>query len=505
MPVRKSSLVVLVLLLSSAPAGAQITVSSLTEMQRGRIPGADSTALSTLYEQFNVDYANNDLQAGLRAEVFNAWGTDRGMVHLSQKFIRWTHGSTYLVAGNYYAILGRGLTLRAFELPGVVLESQVFRRRYTPSRDIEGSLASWTGDRAEIKALIGRPVKSDIPPGVPNVDRRQDWVAGGEVSLRPVSPLKAGATFVRLLPGNADESLSTDKSQAWSGLAEVDFTSLLGLGETYGSFYGEYAKRADAEEGHGLYLSGNAGGSRLGISLEYKNYDNFVLEVNDPPSLVREHTSVILNRSTHVLLPATERGYQIEATYTLPALATLTANLSYARNDLTEDLIRVFKERYLGVDFEKFLPSFSATVFYDWGQDELKGISKHRTGGLLLEGAAWPNHTLGLDFQVQRATRPPSFTDIYTALSWQHPLGVSIALIVDRTSDPLEVDDPTTLTQIETGARTWWAATLSARFAGRYEALLFAGRRRGGTACTSGTCYQVLPFKGLEIRFTTHF
>ena len=501
---RKSSLAVLVLLLSSAPAGAQITVSSLTEMQRGRIPGTDSTALSTLYEQFNVDYANNDLQAGLRAEVFNAWGTDREMVHLSQKYIRWTHGSTYLVAGNYYAILGRGLTLRAFELPGVVLENQVFRRRYTPSRDMEGGLASWTGDRAEIKALIGRQAKNDIPPGVPNLDRRQDWVAGGEVSLRPASPLKAGATLVHLRPRDAD------KSQAWSGLAEVDFTSLLGLGETYGSFYGEYAERAGGpEEGHGLYLSGNAGGSRLGISLEYKDYDNFVLEVNDPPSLVREHTSVMLNRSTHVLLPLTERGYQIEATYTLPALATLTANLSYARNELTEDRITVFKERYLGVDFEKFLPSFSATVFYDWGKDELKGISKHRTGGLLLEGAAWPNHTLGLDFQVQRATRPfadpPSFTDIYTALSWQHPLGVSIALIVDRTSDPLEIDDPTTLTQIETDARTWWAATLSARFAGRYEALLFAGRRRGGTACTSGTCYQVLPFKGLEIRLTTHF
>ena len=335
MPPRKSSLVISILLLWAAPAGAQVILSSLTEMQRGRIPGADSTALSTLYEQFNIDYSNRALQAGFRAEVYNAWGTDRQTVHLAQKFIRWTRGSAYLVAGNYYTILGRGLTLRAFELPGVVLESQVFRRRYTPSRDLEGGLASWTGDRAEVKALIGRPVKSDIPPGVPDVDRRQDWVAGGELSLRPFSPFKLGGTFVNLRPENLD------KSWAWSGLTDIDFTPLtekIGLHGIYSSFYGEYARRAGAQQqGHGLYLSGNAGGSKLGISLEYKDYDDFILEVNDPPSLVREHTAVVLNRSTHVLLPLTERGYQIEATYSLSGLATLTANISTARNQLAED------------------------------------------------------------------------------------------------------------------------------------------------------------------------
>ena len=499
---RKSSLVISILLLWVGPADAQVSLYSLTEMQRGRIPGADSTALSTLYEQFNIDYSNRSLQAGLRAEVFTAWGTERQTTHLAQKYIRWTRGPAYLVAGNYYAILGRGLTLRAFELPGVVLESPVFRRRYTPSRDLEGGMASWTGDRAEVKALIGRPVNSDIPPGVADADRRQDWVAGGELSLRPFSPIKLGGTFVNLHQG-----------WAWSGLTDIDFTPLtekIGLTGIYSSFYGEYARRAGTpDQGHGLYLSGNAGGSKLGISLEYKDYDNFIVEVNDPPSLVREHTAVLLNRSTHVLLPLTERGYQIEATYSLPDLATLTANVSAARNQLTEDRSTTFNERYIGLDIEKFLPAFSATLFFDWGKDELEGASKHRTGGILLERTTGMSHTLGLDLQFQRLTRPfgdpLSFTDIYSALSWQHPSGISIGLTMDRTPDPLEVDDPATLNRIETGTRTWWAVNLSARLGARHEALLFVGRRRGGTACTSGTCYQVLPFEGLEMRLTTRF
>ncbi|MDA0747933.1 MAG: hypothetical protein O2954_15540, partial [bacterium] len=111
--------------------------------------------------------------------------------------------------------------------------------------------------------------------------------------------------------------------------------------------------------------------------------------------------------------------------------------------------------------------------------------------------------------QLQRASRPlentPSYTDLYAQVSWQHPSGFGAALVMDRTTDPLEVDDAATLDRVETGARTLWATNLNAQFRGHYEVLLFAGKRRGGTACTSGTCYQVLPFTGVELRLSTHF
>jgi hypothetical protein len=34
---------------------------------------------------------------------------------------------------------------------------------------------------------------------------------------------------------------------------------------------------------------------------------------------------------------------------------------------------------------------------------------------------------------------------------------------------------------------------------------MFAGKRRGGTACTSGTCYYVPDFEGLELRVLSRF
>ena len=72
-PQMKASSLLLVLLFT-APISAQITITGLTEMQRGEVPGSDSTAISTAYNQVNIDFTQKDLQAGLRAEIYNTWG-----------------------------------------------------------------------------------------------------------------------------------------------------------------------------------------------------------------------------------------------------------------------------------------------------------------------------------------------------------------------------------------------------------------------------------------------
>ena len=522
-----NSLAMFLLLPTSKPVGAQVTASSLTEIQRGRVPGSDSLAVSSLYEQFDVDYTRHGLQAGLRAEIFNAWrNTAPGsplsqveyqVVHVPQKHLRWTHGPAELVAGNYYAILGRGITLRAFDLPGVILESGQYRRRYSPSRDLEGGMATWAGPRAEAKALIGRPVLSDIPPAVrvgdplQDLPRRDNWLLGGEVSLRPHKQIKTGVTAV------SHHASRIDSTRTWSGFLELDVTPAIeasGLPEAYASVYAEYAELNDVHvDGSALYISANAGISNLGLSLEYKDYEKFAFSFNDPPSLVREHSAVLLNRATHALIADTETGYQAEATYSIFGLGTLTANISKGENDLAPGFTTTFNERYFGMDID--LPSddgglaISTNLFVDWGKNELKGIRKHRIAGAGIESNTPGGSVAGLDFQVRRAARlprnEPAFWDVFTQFSYQHPSGMGAALILDRTSDPFEVDDGATPDRVETGTRSWLAVNLNVAFLGRYEAFVFAGRRRGGAACTSGTCYQVLPFNGLEMRFKTHF
>ena len=336
--------------------------------------------------------------------------------------------------------------------------------------------------------------------------RRQDWIAGGEVSVYVHPALKVGATAVNIRPRRQDDSY------AWSWLAGLDlapaFTSA-GWERAYGSLYTEFGRREGAtREGHGRYLAGNLGVGTLGISVEYKDYVNFNLLANDPPPLVREHSAYLLNRNTHVLETFIEKGFQVEAIYAVPDWMTVTANMSHAENELSPTLTTRFDERFISVDVEALPEGRKLSLFVDWGRDELDGRSDLRTAGLLVGATTEAQHSLDFDLQFQRGRLNlvdlPTYWDAYTALSYQSPIGLGAAITLNRTSDPLETDRPETFSLVENDPATFWSLNLSAR-SGRFDGLLFIGERRGGTACTSGTCYEVLAFKGTEFRLTTRF
>jgi hypothetical protein len=511
--------IALIALTSVSWVNAQVSITSLTEVQRGRVPGEDPEVLSNVYEQFNLDYSSGAFQANGRFEVYRASIDGRSLTFLSQRSISWTNGSAYVVGGNFYGILGRGLTMRAFELPGVILESTLFRQRYTNTQDMEGAQASWTGDQFEVKALAGRPVAGDIPPGYPDSisaldkltglgsDRRQDWVAGGEVSVRPIPELKLGGTVVNIRP----QGVGLEDSYAWSGLAGLDLTPLFaraGSESLYGELYAEIGKRERfSSEGHGRYYGGNFGFGAVGLSVEYKDYDNFDLLANDPPQLVREHGAYLLNRNTHVLQTLNESGFQVEAVVPVAGLATVTANVSRGKNRLSARVSTVFDERFIGVSLDALPEAYTASAFFDWGRDEIEALSAQRTGGVLVGMTTETDHTLELDFELQRGKLPfganPWYWDTYAALLWQGPFGLGAAVALDRSTNPSETDLGGTF-EVETEAVNFLSVNLTGRF-GPYEALLFAGERRGGTACTSGTCYEVLAFRGAELRVLTRF
>lgn len=497
---------------------AQLSLTSLAETQRGRVPNEDDNSYSSFYEQFNLDYATGLFQAGGRFEVYRTSVSNRSLTFLSQRYVSWSNGPAYVTAGNFQGILGRGLTLRAFELPGVILENTVFRRRHTNTSDMEGAFGSWTHDRFELKALAGRPVAGDIPPGFPDTlstldrwlgrggDRRQDWVAGGELNVNLNNSTRIGGTVVNLRPRRSDHTY------AWSGFVGLDLTTAfnrLGSTTAYGEVYIEISKREGfAEGGHGRYVSGSFGVGAFGISVEYKDYDNFNLLANDPPQLVREHSAYLLNRATHVLEAFNEKGYQVEAVFPIAGVGTITGNVSYGKNTLFGGLTTVFDERFVSLDFDVLPPEHTASVFFDWGKDELDGRSARRTGGVLIGTSALHDQTFELDLQLQHGRLPldgePKYWDSYGAISWRSPGGLGIALTVDRSTDPLETDVSRTFDIVETDPVVFGSVNLSGRL-GPHEALLFLGERRGGTACTSGTCYEVLAFRGAELRLITRF
>jgi hypothetical protein len=78
----------------------------------------------------------------------------------------------------------------------------------------------------------------------------------------------------------------------------------------------------------------------------------------------------------------------------------------------------------------------------------------------------------------------------------------TLALSWERTTDPQE-EDPEKSGTPPVDPRHFFSGTISAPLSGNHEIVLFAGERRGGRACTAGTCYEVLSFKGVELRLTS--
>lgn len=491
-----------------------MAVSNLAEYQLGNLPHTDPPTLTTLYDQLNVDYYYQNILLGLRLESFRASELDRKFFEVTQKYMEAQTDHLSLRIGNFYAILGRGIVLRAFELPGVVLEDQVYRRRYSFSRDLEGVLLKGMWRKSEFTLLRGEPLDSSLPPGVENLERRQGLVEGGELRLRPWNWLTLGGTYVRL---NKNEGHQEVASAFWGGSLR-SLVEILKVKDMDLDFYGEYAQvqgelssflSLEADQPHALYLSFNFLFRNLGLSIEYKDYQSFDLGINDPPYLVKEHNLTLLNRSTHILLPQNERGYQIEGNYKISSYANAVFNVSRAVNDLLGRETK-FEERY-GEILMNFKPNVSTTLFYDHGKDEFDFIKDRDTWGSTVEWQPDYAYGLKLDFQCQRVTRSFTsdkeevFRNHFLSLSFSKSPQVIFSLIGEKSTDPFETDDKETVDILEDDPEYWLGVNVNYQISVEHELNLFYGDRRGGPACNAGTCYEVLPFEGLEMRLVSRF
>lgn len=472
----------------------------------GDLPGARSEDLRTFYTQFDLDYTHRGLRAGLRGEGFAASADGRDYGQIAQRYIHYRRGGLQASAGHFYAIAGSGLLAHAFELPGVVSEDRGARRRYQIVRDLDGFHLRYSGKNGELQLLRGTPVDSTIPPGLTGVDRRQGTVQGGSGLWSIREDFELGATGMRY-----SGETSTQGAAALNARVRLaPWLKKRGIADAYAELYGEYAQRGiewgqffslDRDLARALYLSASIGSGAWGLSLEYKDYQGFNIDqINNPPTLVREHDAYLLNRQTHDLLADDERGVQAEFTYVLPKSQVLTVNYTTAtrRNasggDDDENLQEFFAqlESPLG-------DAIDARVFVDRNHNRILGDERSLTFGTLFDWRAIPRYSVAVDIQYQDVNRffadqPFPHENIFFSGEIQHIKGLSAAVQLQRSNDPLE-------TGAEIDGPTYWLSTnLNWQIGQRHSANLFFGKRRSGLACTAGTCYEVLGFDGVEIR-----
>ena len=495
---------------------AQLSVKNLAEYQLGNLPNAEPGNLSTLFNQMDLSYRQGLTTVGVRWESFQSTDTQRSYDHLAQRYVQWQDGPFKVRIGNFYTTLGRGLVLRAFELPGVIFEQREFRRRYAYYRDIDGVLAEATWNRFEFTLLYGSPLNETLPPGVEQ-DRHSGVVQGGQVKFRPFNWLMLGDAYLRAEIDRA----AIPKNEMNSLFGEINLSNALrqaGLERSFFKIYGEHA-RSNAQfddffsfsddKAHATYVSANLSYQKFGLSAEYKDYVDFENSINVPPIGYTEHSYYLLNRSTHELLAQNESGYQFEATYRVHDNLFLLVNTAHAVNDL------------FAVDYEFDEKMFEATfslsealygkAFYNLAKDELLGDLNRNTGGINLDWAFSESYALTVDAQHQNIDRgfaetvTEKFDNSYLALTFSSSPNFSLSLIGERSTDSGETDDPSTRNEIETAPKYWLSMTGAYQINMNHEISFFYGARRGGLACTSGTCYEVLPFEGLELRWIAHF
>ena len=498
-------------LLLAAPLQAELRLSTLTEAQVGNLPGAQPSDLRTIYHQFSLDYAVADLQFGVRGETFGASASSRNYGELLQRSAVYRRSGFEATIGNFYTIVGSGLLLHAFELPGVITEERGRRRRYQIVRDLDGVQVRYRAKRAEVLLLRGAPINSALPPGLEGIDRRPDALHAGSLQLKPHPHFDVGVSAIRYPAGRRQETSAAFNAR-WR-LAPV--LARLGLAGVYADLQGEYAQRdvaldrffsLDRSLGRALYLAATLASGPWGLSLEYKDYEDFALEhINNPPPLIREHSAYLLNRITHDVLADDEQGYQAELSYVLPSGQTLTANATRAtrRGDLGAADDDALREFFVEVD-SPLGQRADVQLFADFSHNQILLDDKSRLLGTRWAWSPDEFYTFEFDAQFQDVDRrfgdlALPYTNHYYALAVHRAPSLSAAVQIQRTSDELETGaDPSGI--------TWWRGlNIGADIGEGHIINVFAGQRRSGLACTAGICYEVLGFKGVEVRLLNRF
>jgi hypothetical protein len=331
-------------------------------------------------------------------------------------------------------------------------------------------------------------------PTFSNEQRRPKLLEGLE-SRFYIAEYSFSGAYVR---DNEDDSYKEFTSLA----IEASLPFELQLYTEYAQQLGGDNKLFDVSErtAHALYFGTNWLYKSLGLSYEYKSYNKFLLGYNDPPPLVKEHQYLLLNRSTHRIIPENETGWQAEIFYNLNAGHGINVNFAESINELSGNRY-LFQEQFVELNY--FLTSqTNVKIFFDHSLETLFAINNRYTVGTFFETELSDFWSISLDLQYQQFDLKLLETNKvknYAALvSAALSPDLSFGFVLEKSNDPADLPENKDSDQ-------WLGGNVAYQLSSVHLLTVFGGKRRGGNACTSGICYEILPFEGIEVRLTSNF
>jgi Family of unknown function (DUF6029) len=487
---------------------SQFSGSNQVSFQVGNQPHIKPTDQSSLYNQLNIRYNQEHFTLGLRAEMYQI-NTPAEYNSFSQKFVRYKSEDLYVQLGNFNEIFGKGLLLRSFEIPGSIYE--VYGQRYGFYKDIEGLSIRYQTDYINAKFVYGRPLDRSLPPSFSKKERRPTLLQGAEIDLPIIENVTPGLIYLKSSSNNTFTMLP-DENEYFGLKLDALFSDNI-------QFYSEYAAKGRGidsgdlfDDSRGFYTSASIGLDWVYITGEYKYYNDFTLVYNDPPPGVREHSFLLLNRSTHVINLANESGYQLELLFNLDDSNTITFNHAYGTNDFAASN-KTYQSYYLDLSYYLKEQTLLKT-FVDFSIDESEFQYDRYTLGAMMENPVCDLWSMSSEIQYQQynhdlPTSPlfgnldQNIKNIFASLVFNYSPTFSVGSAVELSNDNSETDP--NLTGRQEVFISWPSLNLSYQYNQQNIISFFYGKRRGGNACTGGVCYQVLPFEGLELRLNSSF
>jgi hypothetical protein len=402
---------------------------------------------------------------------------------IKHRYVEGRVGDLFFRGGHYFSTFGRGLTLRSFE--SVDLEYDT---------ELDGFISEYARGPVTLTGLAG-----EVTERITDVQHLRHRLRGGraQVRLGPMVSLAVsgvdrntdredtGMTLPDRLSKFADHVLGME-SEIWLGPVSV-------AGE-YASRRGDYypeLKQGDGY-GHGTYVSATAGTSWSTLLAEYKNYEKFEDALTNPPTCVKEHVWVLMNRVTHQVNLDDERGFLGEGTLMPVEDLQVTGGASEAR---THGGGLVHWEIFGQVDRAVPVGGVSS-VAGSWSREYVSGkFTEYGTGAIDLAYDAGPLRTLEIEIEMQHTEEPTGegFDAYLTSVACYPGSGLTVSVLGETT------------TQSHLERDFWISGDVRATISEGFEVSLGGGTDRGGKRCSGGICFTEPEFTGIRLRLLTYF
>lgn len=488
----------------------------------------------------------NDIIFGMRYEISDPIEYGSDFKGIRKRFIEYKGTEVLnLRAGDFWEVIGRGLSLNTFEQRQLFFDTGIDGVRVIFKKNF--------GDKNTVK------VKSEIIGGdieyrdFLNPDRVESYkVRDFNFEISPFKFLNAGVNYVystgSIPSGNVETQIKAYIPEFFAGinLPNIQIYSSYAHKHTNTDANALYPVKLSAD-GDALYSSISYTRPGLGITFEYKNYrfdittpDNQsterptkMLPFQNPPTAVKEHTTTLTSRTPHVVDFNDEVGGQVEIMWAPKDNITFVINGSiasrhYSFTDIDTGSRIIFKANERKNNFfpsldDAFSPFWEASIESEYYLSDKIFLKSglYKQYGVLFNDI-FPNgsdkktlvtipveirytikkgYTLKFLFENQWADytlRNPEyrdFTNQFAAVSLSKSPNLSLTLSSEFTNDKLE----------PTGKKNWVEAEVSYNVNSSNVIIASYGSERGGLKCTSGICRYVNPFNGFRLTIQSKF